>query len=148
MTNDERFMQEALREAKTALELGEAPVGAVIVRGGEIIARAHNTRETEKNALHHAEILAIDASCKALRGWRLSDCELYVTLEPCVMCAGAIINARLRRVVFGAFDEKAGCAGSVCNLFEMPLNHTPILKSGVLANDAAELMKSFFAKLR
>ena len=148
MTNDECFMQEALREAKTALELGEAPVGAVIVRGGEIIARAHNTRETEKNALHHAEILAIDAACKALHGWRLSDCELYVTLEPCVMCAGAIINARLRRVVFGAFDEKAGCAGSVCNLFEMPLNHTPILKSGVLANDAAKLMKSFFAKLR
>ncbi len=148
MTRDEQYMTEALSEAKLALSLGETPVGAVIVREGEIIARAYNTRESENNALHHAEILAIDRACKALHGWRLSECELFVTLEPCVMCAGAIINARLKRVVFGAFDARAGCTGSVCNLFEMPLGHKPILKSGVLSEECSELLSRFFESLR
>ncbi len=148
MTRDEEYMTLALKEAKTALSLGEAPVGAVIVRENEVVCAAHNTRETENNALHHAEILAINEACKKLSSWRLSECEIYVTLEPCVMCAGAIINSRLRRVVFGAFDEKAGCAGSVCNLFEMPFNHKPILKSGVLKEASAAMLKDFFKNLR
>ena len=114
---DEQLMQAALEEARAAAALGEVPVGAVVAKDGEIIAAAHNTRETEKNALHHAELLAIDAACKKLGGWRLWECELFVTLEPCPMCAGAIINSRIRRVVYGAADTKAGCCGSLTDLF-------------------------------
>ena len=122
---DQELMGAALREARIAADLGEVPVGAVVARRGEIVAAAHNTRETQRNALHHAELLAIDAACKALGGWRLWECELFVTLEPCPMCAGAIVNSRIRRVVYGAPDPKAGCCGSVTDLFALPFNHHP-----------------------
>lgn len=145
---DLELMQAALREAEKAATLGEVPVGAVIAKDGEIIAAAHNTRETEKNATHHAELLAIDAACKRLGGWRLWQCELFVTLEPCPMCAGAIINSRLRRVVYGAPDTKAGCCGSVTNLFAMPFNHKPKLESGLCAEEAGVLLSQFFLQLR
>lgn len=145
---DQELMQAALEEAKKAAALGEVPVGAVIAKDGEIIAAAHNTRESEKNATHHAELLAIDAACKKLGGWRLWQCELFVTLEPCPMCAGAIINSRLRRVVYGAPDTKAGCCGSVTNLFEMPFNHKPKIESGLCAQQAGDLLSQFFIDLR
>ncbi len=145
---DQELMQAALEEAKKAAELGEVPVGAVIAKDGQIIAAAHNTRESEKNATHHAELLAIDAACKKLGGWRLWQCELFVTLEPCPMCAGAIINSRLRRVVYGAPDTKAGCCGSVTNLFEMPFNHKPQIESGLCAEQAGEMLSQFFVQLR
>lgn len=145
---DYELMGEALEQAAQAAALGEVPVGAVIARRGEIIAAAHNTRETEKNALHHAELLAIDAACKALGGWRLWECELFVTLEPCPMCSGAIINSRLRRVVYGAADAKAGCCGSVTDLFSLPFNHHPAIESGLRAEEAQALMQAFFARLR
>ena len=145
---DYELMGVALDEAAKAAALGEVPVGAVIAKDGEVIAQAHNTRETEKNALHHAELLAIDAACKKLGGWRLWQCELFVTLEPCPMCSGAIINSRLKRVVYGAADTKAGCCGSVTNLFEMPFNHHPKLESGLRADEAQELLRAFFLRLR
>lgn len=148
MTNDERFMQAALEEARKAAAIGETPVGAVIVRNGEIIASAHNLRETGKNALYHAELEAIDEACRKLGGWRLWECELYVTLEPCPMCAGALINSRMRRVVYGASDRKAGSCGSLTNLFEMGYNHKPECVSGVLAEESASLLREFFVELR
>lgn len=147
-TRDERFMRAALEEAAAAAAIGEAPIGAVVVRGEEIIARAHNLRETDKNALSHAECLAIDAACRALGGWRLPGCELYVTLEPCPMCAGACINARIARVVYGARDPKAGSLDSLAALFDLPYNHRPALTSGVLADECAEVLRSFFRSLR
>ncbi len=145
---DDFFMAAAIKEAKKAYEKGEVPVGAVIVKDGKIIARAHNTRETKKNSTHHAELLAIDKACKKLGGWRLWQCELYVTLEPCPMCTGAIINSRLRRVVFGAADEKSGCCGSVANFFDMKFNHSPELTCGVLEDECALLLSNFFENLR
>ena len=128
--------------------MGEVPVGAVVARNGQIVAAAHNTRETEKNALHHAELLAIDAACKALGGWRLWECELFVTLEPCPMCAGAILNSRIRRVVYGAADAKAGCCGSVTDLFALPFNHHPMVEQGLRAEEAGALLQAFFKDLR
>ena len=125
---DYELMGAALAEAEKAAALGEVPVGAVVAKDGEIVAAAHNTRETEKNALHHAELLAIDAACKKLGGWRLWQCELFVTLEPCPMCSGAILNSRIRRVVYGAADTKAGCCGSVTDLFALPFNHHPVVE--------------------
>ncbi len=148
MTEDSIFMRAALDEAEKARALGEVPIGAVIVRNGEIVSAAHNLRETDKNAAAHAELLAIERACEALSTWRLSDCTLYVTLEPCPMCAGAIINARIRRVVFGSFDEKAGACGSVCNLFAMPFNHRPTLSGGVEEEKCTELLQNFFKQLR
>ncbi len=145
---DEQFMQIALKEAKKAAIKGEVPVGAVIVKNGEIIARAHNTKESKKNAIHHAEIIAIDKACKKIGGWRLFDCELYVTLEPCPMCTGAIINSRLKRVIFGTNDAKTGCINSVANFFDMPFNHKPTVKSGVLEKECSELLQLFFTELR
>ena len=145
---DERYMREALCEAALAAEAGEVPVGAVMVYNGEIIARTHNTRETEKNALHHAEVLAIDAACRRLGGWRLSDCTLYVTLEPCPMCAGAIVNARIGRVVWGADDLRAGAFGSVLNLTDLPLNHKPELTKGVLAEPCRQILQDYFKAKR
>ena len=145
---DEIFMRAAIEEGKKAAAMGEVPIGAVIVKNNEIIAVGHNLRETEKNALCHAEISAINAACRALGGWRLENCTLYVTLEPCPMCSGAIINSRISRVVYGAADEKAGCCGSVANLFAMPFNHRPILESGVLEQECRELLQEFFAQLR
>jgi tRNA(adenine34) deaminase len=145
---DERFMRMALAEAAQAAGMGEVPVGAVVVRGDTVIAAACNRRETTSSALAHAELLAIEAACRALGGWRLWECELYVTLEPCPMCAGAIINARLRRVVFGASDPKAGCCGSVLDLFALPFNHRPEMEGGLLAEESAELLRSFFRARR
>ena len=145
---DEELMRAALAEARIAAEAGEVPVGAVVARDGEIIARAHNLRETGKNAVYHAELLAIDAACRALGGWRLWQCELFVTLEPCPMCSGAIINSRIRRVVYGAADPKAGCCGSVTDLFALPFNHHPQVEGGLLAEECTGLLKDFFAALR
>ena len=145
---DEELMRAALAEARIAAEAGEVPVGAVVARDGEIVARAHNLRETGKNAVYHAELLAIDAACRALGGWRLWQCELFVTLEPCPMCSGAIINSRIRRVVYGAPDPKAGCCGSLTDLFTLPFNHHPKLESGLLAAESQALLQDFFARLR
>ena len=145
---DEELMRLALAEADKAFALGEVPVGAVVAKDGEIVAAAHNTRETEKNALHHAELLAIDAACKKLGGWRLWQCELFVTLEPCPMCSGAILNSRIRRVVYGAADTKAGCCGSVTDLFALPFNHHPAVENGLRAEEAQALLQAFFLRLR
>ena len=145
---DERFMEEALRQGQLAADEGEVPVGAVMVRGGEIVSVGRNRRETGKNALAHAEIEAIDGACRALGGWRLWECTLYVTLEPCPMCAGAIINARVRRVVYGASDGKAGSCGSVINLFACPYNHRPEVTKGVLKEQCAAQLRQFFQQLR
>lgn len=145
---DHELMGLALEQARIAAALGEVPVGAVIARNGEVVAMAHNTRETEKNALHHAELLAIDRACRALGGWRLWQCELFVTLEPCPMCAGGIINSRLRRVVYGAADAKAGCCGSVTDLFALPFNHRPVIEQGLRAEEASALLAQFFIDLR
>ena len=128
--SDEELMRAALDEAKLAAALGEVPVGAVIAKDGKIIARAHNLRESGKNATYHAELMAIDAACKALGGWRLWQCELFVTLEPCPMCSGAIINSRIKRVVYGAKDPKAGCCGGMTDLFALPFNHHPVMEQG------------------
>ena len=144
----EQFMREALAEAKFAEEAGEVPIGAVVVRDGVVVGRGHNRRETGKNALYHAELEAIDAACKTLGGWRLWECDLYVTLEPCPMCAGAIINARVRRVYYGAKDPKAGSVGSVTDLFTLPYNHRPIAKGGILETECTEVLTSFFKNLR
>lgn len=145
---DEELMRAALDEAKIAADLGEVPVGAVVAKDGEIVARAHNLRESGKNATYHAELMAIDAACKALGGWRLWQCELFVTLEPCPMCSGAIINSRLKRVVYGARDPKAGCCGSLTDLFALPFNHHPVIESGLLEDEAQTLLQNFFVMLR
>lgn len=141
-------MLRALELAREAGEEGEVPVGAVVVYQGKIISEGRNRRERDKNALCHAELEAIDGACRALGGWRLWQCELYVTLEPCPMCAGAIINARIPRVVFGASDPKAGSCGSVTDLFAMPYNHHPQVFSGFLEEEAAGLLRDFFRRLR
>jgi tRNA(adenine34) deaminase len=148
MERDEFFLREALKLARAAAEEGEVPVGAVIVKDDIVIATGRNRREIGKNALCHAELEAIDQACKVLGGWRLWQCELFVTLEPCPMCAGAIINARIPRVVFGARDKKAGSCGSIVNLFELPYNHKPELVGGVLEDECARLLTDFFKKLR
>ena len=145
---DELFMRQALELAKKAAEEGEVPVGAVVVKDGVVVATGRNRREKGKNALYHAELEAIDNACKALGGWRLWQCELYVTLEPCPMCTGAIINARIPRVVFGAADPKAGSCGSVVNLFELPYNHKPQVEKGVLAEECGQVLTDFFKSLR
>ena len=148
MTDQERFMKEAIRQAKKARALEEVPIGCVIVRGGTILARGYNRRNIEGSTLAHAEIIAIKKASKKLQDWRLEDCELYVTLEPCPMCAGAIINSRIKRVVFGAYDPKAGSCGSVNNLFSFPYNHSPEVEGGFMQDECALLLKQFFAELR
>jgi len=142
------YMRAALNTALLCEQDGEVPVGAVIVRDGEIIATGRNRRETGKNALAHAEIEAIDKACRLLGGWRLQGCDLYVTLEPCPMCAGAIINARIRTVYFGAYDNKAGSFGSVADFTTLPYNHKPEIIGGIMENECAALLSSFFKKLR
>jgi tRNA(adenine34) deaminase len=143
------YMEQALIEAKKAASLGEVPVGAVIVNNGKIIARAHNHRETDNNALAHAEIIAIDEACKKLGRWRLEDSEIYVTLEPCPMCAGAIINSRLKAVYFGAYDSKAGACGSVVDLLREGLfNHTPDVYCGIMEDACQLILTEFFKNLR
>ena len=146
--HDEEFMDEALALAAQAAADGEVPVGCVIVRSGRIVGRGRNRRETAKNALGHAEIEAIADACRNLGGWRLWDCTLYVTLEPCPMCAGAIVNARIPRVVYGAADTKAGSCGSVCDLFSMEFNHHPQVVSGIRQDECAALLRDFFQNLR
>ena len=145
---DEQFMKEALALAREAGNAGEVPVGCVIVRKGQIVGRGRNRRETDKTALGHAEIEAIADACRNLGGWRLWDCTLYVTLEPCPMCAGAIINARIPRVVFGASDEKCGACGSVCDLFSMDFNHHPAVEKGLCEEACGALLRDFFQDLR
>ena len=142
------MMAQALEQAYLALAEGETPVGCVIVKEGRIIARGRNRRETEKDPTAHAEMEAIRAAARATGDWRLTGCELYVTLEPCPMCAGAIINARVRRVVYGAKDLKNGACGSVTNLFELPFNHRPELVSGVLEEECGAVLTEFFKELR
>ena len=143
-----KFMEAALALAKQAGEKGEIPVGAVIVKDGEIIATGKNGREEKQNALSHAEIEAINQACKKLGSWRLEDCELYVTLEPCPMCTGAIINARIKTVIFGAFDLRAGSMDSVINLCDYPYNHKPEIYGGICEEECSALLKDFFAELR
>ena len=141
-------MREAIRLAQEAAAEGEVPVGAVVVKDGVIVGRGRNRREKVKNALCHAEIEAIDEACRTLHGWRLWQCELYVTLEPCPMCAGAAINARLPVVVFGAYDPKAGSCGSVISMFDLPYNHRPAVVAGYLEEECSALLSRFFRDLR
>lgn len=141
-------MEEALAMANIAAACGDIPAGAVIVRDGQIIARGYNTREAREDATGHAEIMAIREASEALSSWRLLDCDLYVTLEPCLMCAGAIIQARLRRVIFGAYDPKSGMAGSVANVFDLPSNHRVEVIGGVLQERCGDLLRNFFARRR
>ena len=147
-TTDEKFMNEAILLAKEAAADNEAPIGAIIVRDGVIVGRGRNRREKDKNALGHAEIEAINDACKTLGGWRLIGCTMYVTLEPCPMCTGAIINSRIERVVFGAYDKKAGSCGSLINLFDLPYNHKPQLSVGFMEEECAHLLSDFFKRLR
>ena len=146
--NDVFFMNEAIRLAKKAAELGEVPIGAVIVKDGEIISEGYNLRETEKLSTAHAEISAIDAACKKLGGWRLFGCTLYVTLEPCPMCAGAIVNSRIDRVVYGASDIRFGACGSLFNINSYPLNHAFEITKGVCEEECRTLLSDFFSELR
>jgi len=141
-------MKSALCLAHTASDAGEVPVGAVIVKNGEIIAEGRNNREESHDATGHAEIIAIRQACDKLNTWRLEDCEIYVTLEPCPMCMGAIINSRIKRIVFGAKDAKAGACGSVINLNSYPLNHKPDIVSGVMAEECRDILSDFFENKR
>lgn len=145
---DREFMNLAIEQAKISASELEVPVGAVIVRNGEVVSVGRNRREIGKNALAHAEIEAIDLACKKLGGWRLWECEMYVTLEPCPMCTGAIINSRIRRLVFGASDYKAGSCGSVVNLFDLPYNHKPDVVEGFMQEECSAMLTEFFADLR
>ena len=146
-TQDEKYMLLAIEQAKLAQCEDEVPVGAIIVRNGEIVSSAYNTREYGKNALYHAEIKAIDEACKKLGGWRLVGCTMYVTLEPCPMCAGAIINSRIERVVYGAPDNKAGAFGTMLNLTDYPL-YKPQIVGGVLKDTCSQMLTDFFKKKR
>ena len=145
---DRDFMLLALEQAHLSALEGEVPVGAVVTRKGEAVAVGRNRRETGKNALAHAELEAIGNACKALGGWRLWECEIYVTLEPCPMCAGAIINSRIRRVIFGAYDAKAGSCGSVVDLFALPYNHRPEVEGGFMREECGAVLSDFFRNLR
>lgn len=145
---NEQFMEAALALAKEAFDDGEVPVGAVVVKDGIIIATGRNRREKGKNALYHAEIEAINNACTALGGWRLWQCELYVTLEPCPMCAGAIVNARIPSVYFGAYDEKNGCCGSVADILSLENGFHPAYEGGVMEQECAKILRDFFKKLR
>lgn len=147
---DEQYMSYALELAKKAALIGEVPVGAIVVKKstGEIVGEGYNLRESEKSPLAHAEMIAINEASRRLGGWRLIDCELFVTLEPCPMCCGAIINSRVERVVFGASDKKAGSCGSVIDLFELPYNHKPQVTLGVLQEECSAILSDFFKELR
>ncbi len=143
------FMKEALKEAKKAYKKLEVPVGAIIVKNGEIIARAHNQKETKLDTTKHAEILAIQKASKKLNSWRLLDCEMYITLEPCTMCAGAIINSRIKKIYIGTMDEKTGAAGSKLNLFkDYTFNHNVEVETGIMQKECKELLQQFFKELR
>ncbi|MBE6597006.1 MAG: nucleoside deaminase [Ruminococcaceae bacterium] len=144
----EVFMKRALDLAKMAGDMGEIPVGALVVKDGKIIGEGHNLREQNRIATAHAEVIAIEEACKRLGGWRLSGCTLYVTLEPCPMCAGAIVNSRIEKLVYALDDPRAGCYGSVLNFNSYPFNHSCDVESGVCAEESAELLKEFFKKKR
>lgn len=148
-TVQEKYMREALRQAKKAYALGEVPIGCVIVHEGKIIGRGYNRRNTDKNTLAHAEITAINKASKVIGDWRLEDCTLYVTLEPCQMCAGAIVQARIPEVVMGCMNPKAGCAGSILNILDMPqFNHQVAVTKGILEQECSDMLKLFFSELR
>ena len=148
MQNDEFYMQKAIELAKRAEEIDEVPVGALVVLNGEIIAEAYNTRESTRCATHHAELLAIEEACRVMGGWRLPGVTLYVTMEPCAMCAGAIINARIPRVVYGTRDIRFGAFGSALDLAKVPLNHTPEVCGGVLADETRQILTDYFKRKR
>ncbi len=149
MTEDERYMKEAIKQAKKAYALDEVPIGCVIVQDNKIIARGYNRRNTDKNALAHAEISAIKKASKKTGDWRLEDCTMYVTLEPCQMCAGAIVQSRMKKVVIGAMNPKAGCAGSVINILQMKqFNHQAEMENGLLEKECADMLSTFFKELR
>lgn len=141
-------MNEAIKEAKLAFEKNEVPVGAIIVKNGIIIARSHNLKELNNNPLHHAEILAIKTASEKLGTWRLNECDMYVTLEPCPMCTGAIINSRISTLVFGAYDQRAGSIDSVINLCDYPYNHKPEIYGGICEDECLEILQNFFKNLR
>lgn len=145
----EKYMREALKQAKKAYSLGEVPIGCVIVHEGKIIGRGYNRRNTDKNTLSHAEITAIKKASKVIGDWRLEECTIYVTLEPCQMCAGAIVQARIPEAVIGCMNPKAGCAGSILNVLEMPeFNHQVTVTRGIMEQECSEMLKTFFAELR
>ena len=144
----ENFMEKALEQAEIARSIDETPIGCVIVENDKIIATGYNRRENDQNALAHAEIAAIKTACEKIGYWRLTECDLYVTLEPCPMCAGAIVNSRIKRVIFGASDKKTGAFGSVIDLNEYPFNHKPEIISGILAEESSALLSGFFRDLR
>lgn len=149
MKADEKWMKQAIKQAEKAKKLDEVPIGCVIVLGEKIIARGYNRRNTDHTSLAHAEMMAIKKACKKIGDWRLEECTLYVTLEPCQMCAGAIVQSRVKRVVIGAMNKKAGCAGSIFNLLEEDrFNHKAEVTRGVLENECAEMMSTFFRELR
>jgi tRNA(adenine34) deaminase len=148
MTDEQKYMSLAINQAKIAASLNEVPVGAVVVYKGTVISGGYNKREKLKNSLCHAEIEAINGACKYLNEWRLIDCHLYVTLEPCAMCAGAIINSRIAKVIYGASDPKAGSCGSIINLFDLPYNHKPEVIYGIMQKECAFILKDFFSGLR
>ena len=149
LTEDEAYMKEAIRQAKKAWKLQEVPIGCVIVKDGKILARGYNRRNTDKNTLAHAELLAIRRASRAVGDWRLEECTMYITLEPCQMCAGAIVQARIPRVVIGSRNPKAGCAGSILNLLKVPaFNHQVELTEHILEEECSELLKNFFKELR
>ena len=149
MQEQERFMKEALKEAKKAYDKLEVPVGAVIVKNGKIIARGYNQKETKKDTIKHAEIIAIEKASKKLDSWRLNDCEMYVTLEPCPMCAGAIINSRIKKIYIGTLDEKTGAVGSVLDLFsDYTFNHKVEVEKDIMQKDCEKILKDFFKVLR
>lgn len=146
---DEKYMRAALKEAKKAYEIGDVPIGCVIVASGKIIARGYNKRNAAKSVLSHAELVAIEKACKKTKDWRLEDCTLYVTLEPCQMCSGAIVQARIPRVVIGSMNPKAGCAGSILNLLTMAeFNHQAMVTAGILEEECSSLLTQFFSELR
>ena len=149
MEDKEKYMKQALKEAQKAFDIMEIPVGAIIVKNGKIIARAYNQKETKNDTTKHAEILAIQKASKKLKSWRLLDCEMYVTLEPCSMCAGAIINSRIKKIYIGTMDEKTGAAGSVFNLFkDYTFNHNVEVETGIIQFECENILKLFFKKLR
>lgn len=149
LTREEKFMKEAVKQAKKALAIGEVPIGCVIVYNDKIIGRGYNRRITDKNTLSHAELNAIRKASKAMGDWRLDDCEMYITLEPCQMCSGAIVQSRIKKVYIGTMNPKAGCAGSILNLLQIPeFNHQVDIETDILHDECSTMLTSFFKKLR
>lgn len=148
MNEQEKFMKEAIKEAVKARKKDEVPIGAIIVKAGRVISRGHNLRESKQNSLKHAEIIAIDKACKQLNNFRLEECDLYVTLEPCLMCAGAVVQSRIRKVYFGACDEKYGAVSSVARTFDIKSNHKVGFEQGICKDECETLIKDFFKELR